>query len=241
MINTQKEGRVWALNAPLEVVTFDIYRDIHKGIRAELFGVTTAAGNVDPHDGTAIASLLQRFHALVGLLDGHAAHEDRYLTPLIQRQSGALAGAITQDHRTLEAQLHQLASTLQNVPSSRSEQRLAVHRFYLSMASFTSDYLEHQALEELEVMPALAAGYTVQDLLHVNAEILAEIPPETMAASLSLLLPAMNVDDRVEMLSGIKATAPPQGFAAVLGLAAAVLPPADYAALAALTDNTVAA
>ncbi|MDX2019737.1 MAG: hypothetical protein SF187_05805 [Deltaproteobacteria bacterium] len=36
--------------------------------------------------------------------------------------------------------------------------------------------------------------------LHVNAKILAEIPPETMAASLSLLLPAMNVDDRVEML-----------------------------------------
>jgi iron-sulfur cluster repair protein YtfE (RIC family) len=232
MINKREEGRVWALSAPLEVVTFDIYRDIHKGIRAELFGVTTAAGSVDPHDDEAIAALLQRFRALVGLLDGHADHEDRYLAPLIQRQSGVLAAAISQDHGALEGQLHQLASTLENISSSKSERRRATHRFYLGVASFTSAYLEHQSVEELEVMPALATGYTVEDLLRVNAEILAEIPPETMTASLSLLLPAMNVDDRIEMLAGIKATAPPQGYAAILGLARAVLPPADYATLA---------
>jgi hypothetical protein len=53
-----------------------------------------------------------------------------------------------------------------------------------------------------------------------------------MAASLSLLLPAMNVDDRTELLAGMKAAAPPEGFAGVLGLARAVLPPADFAALA---------
>ena len=36
----------------LDLVEVDMYRDIHKGIRAELFAVTTAAGNIDPEIGT---------------------------------------------------------------------------------------------------------------------------------------------------------------------------------------------
>jgi hypothetical protein len=53
-----------------------------------------------------------------------------------------------------------------------------------------------------------------------------------MAATLSLLLPAMNIEDRTEMLRGIKASAPAPAFAGVLDLARGVLTPADYAALA---------
>lgn len=233
MNTTQREGRVRALSAPLEVVTFDIYRNIHKGIRGELFDITSAAGSADPNDEVATRALAQRFTGLVALLEGHAAHEDRYLAPLIQRQSVPLASTIVQDHGALEGQLHQLGEVIQRLPSAKPARRLATHRFYLGLASFTADYLEHQAVEELEVMPALATGYTVQELLKVNAEILAAIPPDTMTATLSLLLPAMNVEDRTEMLAGIRASAPPEAFAGVLGLARGVLAPADYAALAA--------
>ena len=34
---------------PFDAVAVDLYRDIHKGIRTELFAVTTAAGSIDPH------------------------------------------------------------------------------------------------------------------------------------------------------------------------------------------------
>jgi iron-sulfur cluster repair protein YtfE (RIC family) len=232
MNTTRKEGRVWALSAPLEVVTFDIYRNIHKGIRAELFGVTGAAGSVDPQDERAVGALTQRVRGLVTLLDGHAAHEEQFLTPLIQRQSGSLASAITDDHGALEGQIHQLASALETLPSGGPARRLAVHRFYLGVASFTSAYLEHQAAEELDVMPALATGYTVGELSKVNDAIVSHIPPEAMAASLSLLLPAMNVEDRTEMLAGVKASAPAPAFAGILGIARSVLAPADYEVLA---------
>jgi hypothetical protein len=42
------------------------------------------------------------------------------------------------------------------------------------------------------------------------------------------MLPAMNVDDRTEMLAGIRQSAPPEAFAGVLGLAAQVLAPAEH-------------
>jgi hypothetical protein len=46
------------------------------------------------------------------------------------------------------------------------------------------------------------------------------------------MLPAMNIEDRVELLGAIQADAPPEAFAGILGLAEAVLEPADYRAVA---------
>ena len=54
-----------------------------------------------------------------------------------------------------------------------------------------------------------------------------------MAQSLALMLPAMNIDDRTEMLGGMQAGAPAEVFDGVWGLAGSVLAPADHAALAA--------
>lgn len=233
MSTTREEGRVWALSAPLEVVTFDIYRDIHKGIRAELFGVTSAAGSVDPADDHALRALKRRFSFLVGVLEDHATHEDRFLAPLIQRQAGPLASAIEREHGTLGTKVRELQAAFERVPSELRARRLAVHRFYLGLASFTAEYLEHQDVEELEVMPTLATNYTLEELLKVNAAIVAEIPPGTMAATLALLLPAMNLDDRTELLSGLRQAAPPPAFAGVLDLARSVLSGADHAALTA--------
>ena len=40
-----------------------------------------------------------------------------------------------------------------------------VHRLYLELASFTSDYLAHQDVEERVVMPALEAAVGVPEVL----------------------------------------------------------------------------
>jgi hypothetical protein len=45
------------------------------------------------------------------------------------------------------------------------------------------------------------------------------------------MLPAMNLDDRFEMLAGMRASAPPEAFEGVYGLAGSVLESADFAAL----------
>jgi hypothetical protein len=67
----------------------------------------------------------------------------------------------------------------------------------------------------------------------MHQSIVSSIPPDEMAASLALMLPAMNIDDRTELLGGIRATAPAEAFEGVWGLAASVLTAADHEALAA--------
>ena len=65
-------------------VTLDLYRDIHKGIRAELFAVTTDAGSIDPADRAGRSGLADRVTALTRLLVSHAAHEDNHVQPAIE-------------------------------------------------------------------------------------------------------------------------------------------------------------
>ena len=106
-----------------------------------------------------------------------------------------------------------------------------MQRLYIELASFTSAYLAHQDLEERVVAPELHRVIGADGVLAIHQAILASIPPDQMAASLALMLPAMNNDDRTEMLGGMQAEAPPEVFAGVWSLAGSVLDPRDVAVL----------
>lgn len=210
--------------AALDAVEFDIYRDIHKGIRNELFAVTSEVGSVDPADADALAATADRFHALVKLLLSHAEHEEEFLQGLIEVHAPQLAAAVVRDHRWLDCQMAQLEVLADRAAEGAGDgQRRVVHKLYLGMASFTADYLGHQAFEELEISPELSIAMGPDELAAVNQAIVASIPPDEMEVALRLMLPAMNVDDRAELLGGMQQGAPPEVFDAVLGLAGEVL------------------
>jgi hypothetical protein len=219
--------------APFESVTFDLYRDIHKGIRAELFAVTGSAGRLDPGDRPARVALADHVGRVVDLLVLHAEHEDASIQPAIEEHMPAYAEHIAADHLAIEARLVDLrALANEAVDAPRETQRSEVHRTYVELASFTSAYLAHQDYEERVVMPALETAIGVDAIIAVHQSIVSSIPPEQMAATLAIMLPAMNVDDRTALLGGMKAGAPAAVFEGVWGLAASVLTPADHAQLA---------
>ena len=220
--------------AALDVVEFDVYRDIHKGIRTELFAVTSDVGSVDPSDNDALVLTAERFHGLVKLLLSHAEHEEEFLQGLIEVHAPQLAEVVVRDHRWLDCQMAQLEVLADRAADGAgADQRRVVHKLYLGLASFTADYLGHQAFEELEISPELSISMGPDELAAVNAAIVASIPPDEVAVALRLMLPAMNVDDRVEMLGGMQAAAPPEVFEGVLGLAGQVLDERAYGVTAA--------
>jgi hypothetical protein len=65
----------------------------------------------------------------------------------------------------------------------------------------------------------------------VHAAIVSSIPPEEMAAVLRWMLPAMNHDERIGMLAGMRATAPAPAFDGAMQLARQRLPAAEFARL----------
>ncbi|MGK2928338.1 MAG: hemerythrin domain-containing protein [Acidimicrobiales bacterium] len=218
---------------PLRLVAVDLYRDIHKGIRAELFAVTQRAGNLDPSVRDDRLDLAQHVHSLVYLLVSHADHEDSHMQPAIELHLPALAELVERDHHRLEARIQDLSAQADETADTTGNARWHAHRLHVDLAAFTSSYLAHQDLEERIIMPALEDAIGPDAALGIHMAIVGSIPPAELATSLAVMLPAMNIDDRAELLGGMHASAPAEAFAQIWGLAGSVLDPRDHQALAA--------
>lgn len=215
----------------LQPVAFDLYRDIHKGIRSELFAVTLEAGRLDPADDFGIDALARQVDQTVELLVGHAHHEDSAIQAVLEVHAPALFERIASDHEVLDKRLEWISQLAGEVRGSGS-QRAALHELYIELSSFTGAYLQHQDLEERQVSPALESAIGVEGVLGVHGSIIANMPPDQLIGGLAVMFPAMNVDDRTEVLGGMKATAPAEVFAGVWSLAKSVLSTSDQRAVA---------
>ena len=223
--------------AELELVEFDMYRDIHKGLRAALYGVTLQAGSTDPGDADAIATVARRWNDTVALLVEHAEHEDEFVQPAIERHAPTLATVVAREHEVLEAQMALLEVLADRAAgASGPAARLLTHELYLGLASFTAGYSEHLAFEELEVNVELSKALGPEALLAIDQALVASIPPDRMAVALGLMLPAMNADDRAELLGGAQQGAPAEAFAGMVEIARGALAPVDFTQLATRLD-----
>ena len=215
------------------LVTFDLYRDIHKGIRAELFAVTAAAGSLDPSDAFGWMAFAEHVGAVERTLRSHAEHEDTHIDPVLREHLPELAAGVVAEHHVLEASFTGITGiACAGAGAPDSDRRRLAHLAYLQLASFTSAYLAHQVVEEAVIMPALEQAIGVDAVIGIHAAIIGSIPPDELFQSLTMMFPAMNLDDRAELLGGIRATAPAEAFNGVAGLARSVLAPSDFAALA---------
>jgi hypothetical protein len=226
-----------ASDTDFRIPAIDLYRDIHKGIRAELFAITSTAGNLDPSDRLHRAALADHVTSVAAVLESHAHHEDEFLDPVLDRHLPDLAEEITNDHERLEAMFASVTDlAVSTVDAYGADQRRLVQLLHLDLARFTSAYLLHIDLEERVVMQQLEPLIGVEACGELQGAIVGSIPPDEMARSLAFMLPAMNLDDRTEMLAGMRMAAPPEAFAGVVDLARSVLLPADFSALAARLD-----
>lgn len=224
--------------SPFEMIPGDVYRDIHKAVRANMFEVVLRAGRTDPTDRNQRIALAATVTDLADFLTFHADHEDGVLDPMIAEVLPDEAATIRASHEEFEAEMARIRALAALVfDQDRLDGRASLHELYLSLAMFTSRYLAHQQIEERVVMPALLAHFGLEAVIAANERIVASIDPESLAWGLTKMLPALNADDRFELLAGIRMTAPSEAFAAVLALAADVLTEDDYASLTARLEG----
>ncbi len=212
---------------------WDLYREIHKAMRYALFGVTTLAGQTDANDAHALRRLLDEWRQVAFVLDGHHQHEDRFCDPLIRRHAPALLPEIEAAHRRSDAaiaHLHRLAERLAHADAEQAGTLL--RSFYLDLADFASIYLTHLRDEEDRAMPALNAAMSNDELAAVTTAIRSSVAPGDMCVFIRYMVPSMNFAERLEMLGGMHAGAPPQVFEMFRSAARASLSTRDYDAVA---------
>jgi uncharacterized protein (DUF1330 family) len=232
-------GLARSADAPLVDVGFDLYRDVHKGIRHGLFHATERAGHIDPLDHVALSEQRNRIERLLHLLDVHAAHEDEYLGPLIERHLPVLAAQLGREHAELDARTAEIRRQLTALGcATGDDRRIAQHRLYLTLSEFTAAYLQHQTTEEVEVLPALNRAAGLEELMEANSALVAAISPGDMDGYMRLIVPAVNPHDLAELYGAMRAGAPDDAFSALLDIARSGL---DQHAYDRLTDDLVGA
>lgn len=212
-------------------VAFDLYRDVHKAIRAELFAMVADAGRLDPSDDCGVAALTDQVQQTVQFLLEHAEHEDLAILPALELHAPAFAAKVTDDHHLLDARMEMVVEIASAACTSDSRRPL-VHELYIELAAFTGSYLLHQDFEERQVGQAIESAVGIDGVLAIHGAIIGNMPPQQLVAGLALMFPAMNVDDRTDLLGGMRATAPAEAFEGVWSLAKSVLTPNDSHAVA---------
>ena len=129
----------------------DVYSAVHKMQRARLFELTLEAGRVDPTDAVAVAGIAASVDALAEELASHAAHEDRFIHPVLRVRAPVLAAALDAEHAVIEGRLRRLHDAARASISTPGDP----NDVYRALAAFTATYLEHLRVEEGQVLPML--------------------------------------------------------------------------------------
>ncbi len=213
--------------------SWDVYREIHKAMRFALFGVTVRAGATDANDDVAVAALLKEWDDVCMVLLGHHGHEDDFCDVLVKTHAPQLRDKLEESHLLADDAIAKLRGSAEAIAASPREHRWTLLRaFYLDLADFTGQYIDHLRFEEDVVMPALNAALTDAKLEVVTNMIRGSVPPPEMCVFIRYMVPSMNFSERLDMLGGMHDGAPPEIFEMFRAAAQAALPSSDYQAVA---------
>ncbi|GMV16451.1 MAG: hypothetical protein HS104_19025 [Polyangiaceae bacterium] len=220
----------------------DIYRLAHKGLRSLMSHVLLELGRLDAGDPRDVAEVLGELRLLLGLCLSHLTHENAFIHAAMEARRPGSAGRADEEHVAHERALERLESLARAVERADEASRArACHRLYAEMGYFVAENLEHMLREETEHNAVLWACYTDQEILEIEHALVGSIAPDKMMSFMRWMLPAMSPAERARMLSGIRAGAPPEVFAAILAGVEPALAPRDREKLEAALALSAAA
>lgn len=223
-----------------EASAADLYRLVHRGLRWGLSRALLGLGSVDLDDPEACADVLQEVVTIAELCARHVRHEEDFIHQAIARVSPTLLESLEREHQDHFAQIDDLkrralalrygterpqtASTIDDrrlsaawkTRAPRGGREYLRQDLYLRLSSFMAENLEHMRQEEEIVQPMLDANYSVSELTEIHMRLVQSIPFDELVLFLRIMLPAVALEKRLELLSGPKAGMPPQVFAALL-------------------------
>ncbi len=216
----------------------DLFTNIHKAIRAGLFGLITTAGATDWTDQGDVDRFAGTWQRMRALLDDHSHHEDEHILRILDPHDPAATEAAASQHQALDAWLGELATWVDAIVADPDPVRgLALYR---ELALFCGDYLTHIHDEETTFMARVWELCTDDEIAATRAAFMADMNPATLDTSLRLMLPAIDPPARTALVTGLAATAPTPVVAGVLAIARDVLDIAEADRLSALAIGVAA-
>lgn len=211
---------------------YDLYGNIHKGLRRTECLLLSRLGANDFADAAATDKLLADLRRLLAMAAAHVRHEDTEIHAALNGR-GIATGLVDEqhdDHRAAFAALEDRIAAVEAAPAAHRAE--AGRALYLAFAAYIADDFAHMHEEETVTAPLLWRHFTDEELLAIEMRIIASLPPEENMAFTRMMLPAMNPDQRAALVVGMLQAMPREVFAAVVEFAIRPsLTEADFQAL----------
>lgn len=208
---------------------YSIYTGVHKGLRAFMADTLVRVSRMDPHDDIEVTQALEQLRELLRLCRSHLHHENLFMHPALERAVPHAALRTADDHVQHEAEIAQLDRLAASLPAAAGMERAALaHRLYLAVTRFVGENFTHMHVEETDNQAVLVAAYTDEELLALEAAIVAHIDPADAAAFRRWIIPSLNAAERLRVFRNARAHAPPGAFAGMLALARETLSERDW-------------
>lgn len=209
---------------------FDLYAVIHKALRLAMTDTLARFGSLDAGDAGARSEAIAQLDALLDLCRAHVDKENHHVHPAIEARRPGTCARIADEHVQHIAAIDALEAEM--VAFRCAPDAAAGFGLYRHLARFVAENLEHMEFEETVHNAALWAAYSDEELMQIHGAIVASIEPAAMGQVLHWMLPAMNHAERIDMLTGMRATAPAPAFEGAMQLALQRLPQREWTRLA---------
>jgi len=210
-------------------IRYNIYRVIHKALRAFMTDTLQKVGRADIDDDCERTQALESVRALLATCLGHLRHENEFVHPALERARSGAAQQTADDHEDHVTAIEKLQAKLVQVQQSQGSQRAELwHELYLALSHFVAENFEHMIVEETHNHAILVSAYSDAEILGIQQAIVASLTPEESMTDMRWMLPFISARERAFLLSGMKTNVPQEVFGAVLALARDVLSQRDF-------------
>lgn len=204
---------------------FNIFNQIHKGLRAMLYELALEIQQTDFSEVEAAEAIVKEVEQVVSFFTAHAEHEDQFILPAVAKHNARIIEAFAHDHLEdgwLADLLLKSVEAWRAAAGAPARVQAGTELFY-HFTEFTAFNLVHMNKEERFLNEVLWQYYTDSEILDLERQILASIPPDILAVENRWMMKGMSNPEIIAWLRVVKQTAPEAVFFSLLALAEEVL------------------
>lgn len=184
---------------------YRIYRE-HKYVLCFLAELEQFIAKMDFRSQLELDELSNKLDSLIGLMQGHAEHEDKTIHQLLRNKGSQVQIPIEAEHQIHNEIFTRLKEKLKLIQACKNiEERISLgYEFYLSFREFEADNLKHINEEENIIMPELQRLYTDEELREgIDFKTYEIMSSDQMFHMLEVLFLTYNLDDKKTFLKDI--------------------------------------
>lgn len=200
---------------------YNIFNQVHKGLRALLYETIIKLQQTDFTDVEDADEAVQQVKIILELFDEHAHTEDTFILPAIAEYEPSVVDVFAQEHVKDLALSNKLNGLLQAFsltisPDAKREMGAAISNAVFEFMLFN---LEHMKKEE-DVLNKLLWRYYTDEVLHgITMNIIANVPADKMPLFNKWMMRGLSNTEIIGWLKQVKNNAPEFVFNSYVDLA----------------------